>query len=150
MENLKKGPSPHRAAIKEMVAQRNSREALWVFSLGAFHEPIARLQGGIPLQHPPLATLTIVATAVGNRQLDIAHGVPCSAMRTAKVNVMAKLAAHRSRICDSTPKVAQTHHQSATMKQAAQPALTFTAPALNNALHCCSARGRFWHKADIR
>jgi len=56
-------------------------------------------------------------------------------MRTAKVNVMAKLAAHRGRICDSTPKVAQTHHQSATMKQAAQPALTFTAPALN-ALHC--------------
>jgi hypothetical protein len=45
MENLKKRPSPHRAAIKEMVARRNLREALWVFSLGPFHEPIARLQG---------------------------------------------------------------------------------------------------------
>jgi hypothetical protein len=31
--------------LNEMVARRNSREALWVFSLGSFHEPITRLQG---------------------------------------------------------------------------------------------------------
>jgi hypothetical protein len=70
------------------------REALWVFSLGSFDEPIAGLQGRIPLQHPPFATLTVVAIAVGNRQFDITHNVPCSAMRTSKADVMAKLAAH--------------------------------------------------------
>ena len=77
-------------------------EALWVFSLGSFHEPIAWLQG-FPLEHPPFATLTIVATAVGNRQRGITHSVPCPAMRTAKVNAMAKLAGYRCTICDSTP-----------------------------------------------
>jgi hypothetical protein len=87
-----------------IVARWASREALWVFSLGSLHEPIAWLQGGIPLQHPPFATLTIVTTAVGNRQLGITHNVPCSAMRTSKADVMAKLAAHRCTICDSTPR----------------------------------------------
>jgi hypothetical protein len=69
------------------------------------------LQGRIPLQHPPFATLTIVATAVGNRQLGVTHNVPCSAMRTAKVNVVAKLAAHRWTICDSTPGNGKTEDQ---------------------------------------
>ena len=58
------------------------------------HEPIAWSQSRIPLGHPPFATLTIVAAAVGNRQFGITHNVPCPAMRTAKVSVMAKLAAH--------------------------------------------------------
>jgi hypothetical protein len=46
MENLKKRPSPHRAAIEgDGGRAENSRETLWVFSLGSFHEPIVRLQG---------------------------------------------------------------------------------------------------------
>jgi hypothetical protein len=89
---------------RPIVARRASREALWVFSLGSFHESITGLQCRIPLQHPPFATLTILATAVGNRQLGKTHNVPCPAMLTSKVNVMAKLAAHPCTICDSTPR----------------------------------------------
>ena len=69
--------------------------AVDLFSLGSLHEPIAWLQSRIPLGHPPFATLTIVATAVGNRQFGMTHNVSCPAIRAAKVNAMAELAAHR-------------------------------------------------------
>jgi hypothetical protein len=41
-------------------------------------------------------------SAIGNRQLGITHDLSCPAMRTAKVNVMAKLATHGCTISDST------------------------------------------------
>ena len=68
---------------------------LWITSVGSFHELIVRLQRRIPLDHPPISTLTILATAVSNGQLGITHEVPRSAMRTTKGNVMGgRWAAH--------------------------------------------------------
>ena len=96
---------PIQLDASNFFARQNSRgEALSVFSFWSFNEPIAGLQGRIPLQHPPFATLTVVAIAVGNRQFDITHNVSCSAMRTSKADDMAKLAAHLCTICDSPPK----------------------------------------------
>jgi hypothetical protein len=46
-----------------------------------------RLKCRVPLDHPPFATLTIMATAVSNGQLGITHAVPRSAMRTTKVKL---------------------------------------------------------------
>jgi hypothetical protein len=60
---------------------------LWGSSVGSFHELIVRLQRRAPLDHPPFATLTIMATAVSNGQLGITHAVARSAMRTTKVKL---------------------------------------------------------------
>ena len=56
-------------------------------SVGSFHELKVRLQCRVPLDHPPLATLTIMATAVSNGQLGITHAVTRTAMRTTKVKL---------------------------------------------------------------
>ena len=56
-----------RAILIARLCRPRDALSVVVFSVGSLHEPIAWLQGRIPLAHPSFATLTIVTTAVGNR-----------------------------------------------------------------------------------
>ena len=64
--------------------------------MGVFARVAPRAYSGVARLNS-IATSSVCNTyiAVGNRQFDITHNVPCSAMRTSKADVMAKLAAHR-------------------------------------------------------
>jgi hypothetical protein len=57
---------------RSRTAAKVKRLSLWV---GTPHEPIGRLQDGVPLDHLSSADLAISATAVGNGQFDIVYDV---------------------------------------------------------------------------
>jgi hypothetical protein len=78
---------------RSRTAANMKRLSLWVRTP---HEPIGRLQDGVPLDHLSSADLAKSATAVGDGQFDIAYNVQCPAMSAGKVAAMSDCwSAHR-------------------------------------------------------
>jgi hypothetical protein len=76
------------------------RRVLGPFGVGALHEFVGWFQGGVPLDHFPLANITIDAAAVSYGQVGIGHDVLRTAVSTEKVSAMDDCSsAHRGIVC---------------------------------------------------